>query len=188
MCPTEDTHDYLINNKIFDKKKCYVLNDPILEVSKFNILTKEKLENNLENKKYILNIGRFVDQKNQIFLIKAFKKILEIDKNFFLVLLGDGELEKKLKSLTMKLNIDKNILFLGHVQNVFKYLKHAKYFVLTSKWEDPGFVLLEAAFSKTSIISSDCPNGPREILDNGSGGFIFESNNLEDFLRIFKQA
>ena len=188
MCPTKDTHDYLINNKIFDKKKCYVLNDPILEVSKFNILTKEKLENNLENKKYILNIGRFVDQKNQIFLIKAFKKILEIDKNFFLVLLGDGELEKKLKSLTMKLNIDKNILFLGHVQNVFKYLKHAKYFVLTSKWEDPGFVLLEAAFSKTSIISSDCPNGPREILKNGSGGFIFKSNNLDDFLRIFKQA
>ena len=77
---------------------------------------------------------------------------------------------------------------MGHVQNVFKYLKHAKYFVLTSKWEDPGFVLLEAAFSKTSIISSDCPNGPREILDNGSGGFIFESNNLYDFLRIFKQA
>lgn len=187
-CPTEDTHDYLINNKIFDKKKCYVLNDPILEVSKFNILTKEKLESNLENKKYILNIGRFVDQKNQIFLIKAFKKILEIDKNFFLVILGNGELEKKLKALTIKLDIDKNILFLGHVQNVFKYLKHAKYFVLTSKWEDPGFVLLEAAFSKTSIISSDCPNGPREILNNGSGGFIFESNNLDDFLRIFKQA
>ena len=49
-------------------------------------------------------------------------------------------------------------------------------------------MLLEAAFSKTSIISADCPNGPKEILDNGKGGFIFKSNNLDNFLEIFKKA
>ena len=188
MCPTLDTHNYLIENKIFDKRKCFVLNDPILEVSKFNILRREEIEENLKNKKYILNIGRLVNQKNQIFLIKAFKKILETNKELILVILGSGELEEKLKSLSKKLKIEKNIFFLGHVQNVFKYLKNAKYFILTSKWEDPGFVLLEAAFSKTSIISADCPNGPKEILDYGSGGFIFESNNTNSFLEIFKIA
>ena len=188
MCPTLDTHNYLVDNKIFDKKKCFVLNDPVLEVSKFNNLRNEKIEKDIFTKKYILNIGRLVNQKNQIFLIKAFKKILEIDENFILVILGSGELEEKLKSLSKRLKIEKNIFFLGHVENVFKYLKNAKYFILTSKWEDPGFVLLEAAFSKTSIISADCPNGPKEILDNGKGGFIFKSNNLDDFLENFKKA
>ena len=188
MCPTLDTHNYLVDNKIFDKKKCFVLNDPVLEVSKFNNLRNEKIEEDIFTKKYILNIGRLVKQKNQIFLIKAFKKILEIDENFILVILGSGELEEKLKSLSKRLKIEKNIFFLGHVKNVFKYLKNAKYFILTSKWEDPGFVLLEAAFAKTSIISADCPNGPKEILDNGKGGFIFKSNNLVDFLENFKKA
>ncbi len=188
MCPTLDTHNYLVDNRIFDKQKCFVLNDPILEVSKFNTLRNEKIEEDFSAKKYILNIGRLVNQKNQIFLIKAFKRILEVDKNFILVILGNGELERKLKSLSKKLKIEKNIFFLGHVRNVFKYLKNAKYFILTSKWEDPGFVLLEAAFSKTSIISADCPNGPREILENGKGGFIFKSNNFDNFLEIFKKA
>ncbi len=188
MCPTLDTYNYLIKNRVFSKEKCHVLNDPILEVSKFNTLRKEKISDDLNKKKYILNIGRLVNQKNQIFLINAFKKILEIKKDYILVILGSGELEGKLKSLSKKLKIENNILFLGHVQNVFKYLKNAEYFILTSKWEDPGFVLLEAAFSKTSIISADCPNGPKEILDNGNGGFIFESNNIDDFLEVFKKA
>lgn len=188
MCPTLDTYNYLIENRVFSKEKCHVLNDPILEVSKFNTLRKEKISDDLNKKKYILNIGRLVNQKNQIFLINAFKKILEIKKDYILVILGSGELEGKLKSLSKKLKIENNILFLGHVQNVFKYLKNAEYFILTSKWEDPGFVLLEAAFSKTSIISADCPNGPKEILDNGNGGFIFESNNIDDFLEVFKKA
>ncbi len=188
MCPTLDTHNYLVKNRIFDKKKCHVLYDPILEVSKFNALRAENIDDNLDQKKYILNIGRLVNQKNQIFLINAFKKILEIDKDYILVILGSGELEDKLKNLSKKLKIENNIFFLGHVQNVFKYLKNAEYFILTSKWEDPGFVLLEAAFSKTSIISADCPNGPKEILDNGNGGFIFESNNIDKFLETFKKA
>jgi len=188
MCPTLDTQNYLIQKGVFDKKKCFLLNDPILEISKFQSLKKENIEDIFRDKKYILNIGRLVNQKNQIFLIKGFKKIHEFNKNLNLLILGEGELENKLKVLSKKLGIDKNIFFLGHVENVFKYLNNAEYFVLTSKWEDPGFVLLEAAFTKTSIISADCPNGPKEILDNEKGGFIFESNNMENFIETFKKA
>ena len=52
-------------------------------------------------------------------------------------------------------------------------------------WEDPGFVLVEAALANVSIISSNCPNGPKEILDNGNNGYIFETNNLSSFNLIF---
>ena len=188
ICPTLDTHDFLIKKNIFDKRKCFVLKDPIIDVSSLTNLKNEKLDENLINKKYILNIGRLVKQKNQFFLINVFKKILQFNSDLILVILGEGELENELKDLAKKLNIEKKILFLGHVDNVFKYLKNAKYFVLTSKWEDPGFVLLESAFTRTPIISSDCPNGPREILDNGNGGFLFKSDDTESFLKVFKDA
>ncbi len=188
MCPTVDTYNDLTKNKIFDKHKCHILNDPILEVLKHKILKKEKIEGSIIDKKYIINIGRLSNQKNQFFLINAFKKILEIDRSFNLIILGEGELKDELKSLSKKLKIENKIFFLGHVENVFKYLNNAKYFILTSKWEDPGFVLLEAAFTRTTIISADCPNGPKEILDNGKGGFIFKSNDVSNFLETFKNA
>jgi glycosyltransferase involved in cell wall biosynthesis len=188
ICPTLDTKDYLIKKKIFSKKKCHVLKDPIINLQNLNYLKNDQLEKKLLKKKYILNIGRLVSQKNQSFLINAFKKILEFDNEYILIILGEGELENKLKNLAKKLQIEQKILFLGHVENVFKYLKNAKYFVLTSRWEDPGFVLLESAFARTCIISADCPNGPREILENGKGGFLFKSGNLESFLSVFLEA
>ena len=50
------------------------------------------------------------------------------------------------------------------------------FFILTSLWEDPGFVILEAALSNTNIISSDCPNGPTEFLNQGKNGILFKNN------------
>jgi len=57
--------------------------------------------------------------------------------------------------------------------------------VSTSLWEDPGFVILEAALCNTLIISSDCPNGPNEILSSGKNGFLFKNNDVTDFLKEF---
>ena len=78
----------------------------------------------------------------------------------------------------------------GYKKNVYKYMYNASVFVLSSKWEDPGFVLVEAAASRSFIISSDCPNGPKEILSNGNNGILFKNNDIEDlkekFLRFKK--
>jgi len=59
--------------------------------------------------------------------------------------------------------------------------------VLSSLWEDPGFVLVEAAYSRTPIISSDCPNGPSEFLDNGNNGYLYKTNNLDDFVLTYSR-
>ena len=45
--------------------------------------------------------------------------------------------------------------------------------ILTSLWEDPGWVIIESAFNNCSVISSNCPNGPQEIIGN-DGGYLFE--------------
>ena len=76
---------------------------------------------------------------------------------------------------------------MGHQENVYKYLLNSDCFILTSLWEDPGFTLLEAALSNTSIISSNCPNGPNEILSGGHNGFLFQNNNLSDLLNKFDE-
>ena len=64
-------------------------------------------------------------------------------------------------------------------------MKHSDLFVLSSLWEDPGFVIIEAAFSNLFVISSNCPNGPKEILDNGRGGILFNSNEEGALLNSF---
>ena len=58
----------------------------------------------------------------------------------------------------------------------------SKCFFLSSLWEDPGFVLLEAAYSRSFIISSRCPNGPEEIIGNDECGLLYDTNNQSQFL------
>ena len=60
-------------------------------------------------------------------------------------------------------------------------------FILSSLWEDPGFVLFEAALSNTPIISSNCRNGPVEIINNEKNGFLYSNNNLEDLVNKYDQ-
>ena len=92
-----------------------------------------------------------------------------------------------LKEEAKKLEIQDRIFFLGYQKNVYKYLLNSDCFILTSLWEDPGFVILEAALSNTLIISSNCPNGPIEILSNGKNGFLFKNNNAFDLLKKFDE-
>ena len=95
--------------------------------------------------------------------------------------------KKKLKNIIKDLNLENKIFLLGYKKNIYKYLKIAKMFVLTSLWEDPGFVLIEAGYMNKTILSSDCPNGPNELLDYGNNGFLFKINSTEDFLKKFKE-
>ena len=83
---------------------------------------------------------------------------------------------EKYKFVRGDLNLNNRIFLLGHINNPFYFMKRASLFILTSLWEEVGFVIVEAALSNLLIISSDCPNGPKEFLDNGSGGFLFKSN------------
>ena len=65
--------------------------------------------------------------------------------------------------------------------NIFKYMIRSKLLILTSLWEDPGFVLVESGMCNLNIISSNCPSGPEEIISKEeSGGYLFLNNNLND--------
>ena len=57
---------------------------------------------------------------------------------------------------------------------------------MTSEWEDPGFVILESMFARKIVLSSDCQNGPIEIIRNGDNGFLYKKNDVVDFYNKFK--
>lgn len=178
--PTISTKNYLINK--LQIKNIFLLRDPILQVSKI----KKNYKRTVSVKKNFLAIGRLTKQKNFLFLLECFKIIIEKDPENYLFILGDGEEFNKLKNYIEKNSLEKNIFLEGYKKDIYNYLINSKAFILTSLWEDPGFVLIEAAYSNTSIISSNCDNGPKEILNNGKNGFLFNSNNQEHFLEVFK--
>ena len=185
-CPTKKTYDFLLKKRIFDKQKIFILRDPIIDMKEF--LKKKKEVYGFASpikKKYLISIGRLTKQKNFELLINFFHKLLDKHSIFELVIIGEGEDELKLKKLTRKLDIDKKIHFLGYQKNIYKYLKNAECFILTSLWEDPGFVIVEAALSNISIISSNCPNGPEEIIQKN--GYLFQNNNLKNLLKKFDE-
>ena len=78
---------------------------------------------------------------------------------------------------------------MGYSNNIFQYMKNSQAFILSSLWEDPGFVLIEAAMCNSFIISSNCKNGPEELLNKGAGGLLFENNkrrSCKKIKRIFR--
>ena len=141
----------------------------------------------INKKKYLLSIGRLSKQKNFLFLIKCFNLIVQKYPEYKLVIIGEGELENEIKEYVNKLKLNEKITILPFQKNIFKYLYQSECFILSSLWEDPGFVLIEAASLGIPIISSDCPNGPVEFLDNGEGGFLFKSNSVNNMLDVFEK-
>ena len=101
--------------------------------------------------------------------------------------MGDGECKNILQKEIDRNNLNSKVFLLGHIKNIFPFIKNSKMFILTSRWEDPGFVLIEAAYMNKTVLSSDCPNGPKEILDNEKNGFLFESNSTASFLKKFDE-
>jgi glycosyltransferase involved in cell wall biosynthesis len=185
--PTNATINHLQLIKIFDEKKILLLRDPIINIQKIEKLKKQKIDPYFEKNQFIVAIGRLTKQKNFKFLINCFQKLTNSQPNLKLVILGDGEEMQNLKRLINRKNLENNIFLLGHLQNVFNYLSRAKLFILSSLWEDPGWVLLEAAASNTLILSSDCKNGPSEIIDNNNAGQLYKVDNEQDFINKFNQ-
>ena len=180
ICPTKSTKKLLSEKKIFKEDKIHMVEDPI-----FSLDDIEKTKNNLTNN--ILAIGRLTKQKNFSFLIRCFKIIENKYPNRYkLNILGEGEERNNLEKLISELDLKNKVNLVGYKTNVKTYFSNSFCFILSSLWEDPGFVLIESAINRTFILSSDCPNGPKEFLDNNKGGILFKSNDKEDFIKNFE--
>ena len=185
-CPTEDLKYDLIEKNIFEDDKIFYLPDPVINIKEFKKKKFEKKTLSIEDndKSFFIAVGRLTKQKNFMYLIDEFKKFLNIYPNEKLLIFGDGELKKKIISKIEKEGMSDNIKLCGYTDNIFRYMLKSKAFILSSLWEDPGFVMIESAMCNLFVISSNCKNGPKEFLLDGKAGLIFKSN-VED--ELFKK-
>ena len=136
----------------------------------------------------VITSGRLVPQKDYPTLLRAFSLYQQKDTKAHLVVLGVGYLEETLKELCQTLEIENNVSFVGFVNNPLAYLKQADVFLITSVWEGFCNVIVEALYCGLTVVATDCPSGPAEILKNGDYGYLCAVGDSEDLSLALSKA
>jgi glycosyltransferase involved in cell wall biosynthesis len=171
-------------DKLYSVKSRVILNPfNFINIKKKSL---ERIKNNFfkKNNLKLINIGRLVDQKDQITILKAIKLALKERKNIQLIIVGKGEKKIELENYIKKNNLQNYVKLIGYKNNPFKYINSSDLFILSSKYEGLPNVLIESIFLKKSVLSSDCPTGPREILNNGKYGSLFKVGDYKTLSRL----
>jgi N-acetylgalactosamine-N,N'-diacetylbacillosaminyl-diphospho-undecaprenol 4-alpha-N-acetylgalactosaminyltransferase len=187
-----------IQKKInISNKKIHTIYNPMnVNEINYNITQKNNLYNIPKNKTIFITIGRLDNQKRTSILIKLFAK--KPPPNAILLIIGDGINKTKLTNMIKRNNLENTVFLLGRKKNVFPYLKHANFFIFSSKTEGFPNVLMEAMFCNLPIITSDFKTGAREIIDEkldynqkikypyyGPNGVLLSIDNfITDFTKI----
>lgn len=146
------------------------------DVSELNEKQKELLKDN-----YIVAVSRLdLVQKDYYTLIKGYKKSLEKGIKEKLYIIGYGRDEDKIKELIRKEKLENRIILVGKMKNPYIWMKNSKLFVHSSFYEGLPTVLIEAMICGKVVLSSNCPTGPKEILNKYDCGLLFEMKNIED--------
>lgn len=117
----------------------------------------------------IVGMGRLTRQKDFATLIRAFARVRRV-MPARLIVLGEGEDRGDLEALCRSLGVAADVDLPGFVANPYALLSRARLFVLSSRWEGLPGALVEALACGARVVSTDCPSGPREILDDGRYG------------------
>lgn len=134
-------------------------------------------------KKRVVAMGRLTSQKGFDLLLKAFSLINTKFLDWQLIIIGEGEERKKLEQLTQKLEIEEQVIMPGLVDNPFPILKQCDLFILSSRYEGFGNVIIEAMACGLPVISTDCPSGPGEIITSGDNGILVPNQEIDSLAK-----
>ena len=127
--------------------------------------------------RFILGVGRLVRQKGFDLLVNAFGEIGE--RNIDLVILGEGEERSAISSLAHRLGVADRVHMPGRVTDVAAWYRAAQCFVLSSRYEGWGNVVVEAMANECPVVSFDCPFGPSEIVEDGKNGVLVPEGDVK---------
>lgn len=136
--------------------------------------------------KKIVSMGRLTKQKNHQLLIKAFAKLSEEVKELSLVIYGEGEERRCLEDLVKELGLSQKISFPGKTSQVSEVLSKADIFVLSSDYEGLPNTLIEAMAVGLPCVSTSCPTGPGDLIQNGREGLLTRVGNEEELVRAMR--
>jgi glycosyltransferase involved in cell wall biosynthesis len=172
---SKDTYNYakkrIRGNKLFLLENGINLNNYF----RYQKINKDKIR--------LINIGSFVEKKNQKFILEIACYLKNQSINFEVLLLGDGPLKEEIKNLVFEKKLQKEIIFLGIVENVNFYLNSSNIYLHTAKYEPFGLVLLEAMAVELPVISLD-GLGNRDIVKNNYNGFLIQEEDPKKFSEL----
>lgn len=179
---SELTKSDLINYGIIGENKLDVISNPVLPLDINSLIDAEVTHPWLNDPSIhvILNVGRLYREKNHKVLIDIFGIISKQDEKARLLILGEGPEKARLLNRINKLGIADKVELHDFVENPFPYYRMSRVFVLTSEWEGFGNVIVEALSAGISVVCSDCPGGPRQILENGKYGRLVRPENIQE--------
>jgi glycosyltransferase involved in cell wall biosynthesis len=181
--------DDLVQHIGLPANKIKVIYNPI-NVSKIQKLAAESIDASVMDEQHtnIISVGRFTEAKNYQLLITSFNALYQQQSDLRLIILGDGQLRQKLEAQIDQLGLKEVVSLPGFKKNPFAYMSKADLFVLSSSWEGFGNVLVEALACKLPIVSTDCPSGPAEILDNGRYGRLTKLGSMTEMRYAIQAA
>jgi glycosyltransferase involved in cell wall biosynthesis len=166
---SRDVQQSLLDVGIKIQDKLALIGNPVeIESSKIESVDLNWLPN--PTPPFICSIGQLSVQKGFDTLLGAFAKLE--DKNLHLVILGEGPLRGSLRHQAKELGVEGRVHLPGFVKQPRRVLEKAEMFVLSSRWEGFVNVLLEALATGVSVVSTDCPGSPRDLLENGKHGYL----------------
>ena len=137
--------------------------------------------------KRIISVGSFKPQKDHTTLIRSFS-LLITHQSATLVILGEGKLRPDMERLINELDLSDHVVLPGFMNDPYPWYLGADLFVLSSRWEGFGNVLVEALQCGIPVVSTDCRSGPREILENGRYGRLVPVGDKVALATAMKEA
>lgn len=163
-------------------EKCVCLYNPI-DKNNIDIKIKEDTPFIRQSNDYIyVAVGRCQPQKGFDLIIKAMRKVVNLNPNSHVYIVGtlnNDEHGRFLINLTKRLELEKNVHFVGFQTNPYKYIKNADCFVLSSRDEGLPNVLIEATYLHKQAIAYSCIPIIEEIIQDGINGILVEPENVE---------
>ncbi|MEZ9296892.1 glycosyltransferase family 4 protein [Vibrio splendidus] len=159
-----------------DFEKYYWLNDKKLDVIP-NIVKVNVLQDDMAKENEIVAVGRLTHQKGFDLLIEAWSQIEGKNEGWKLSIYGDGEEKDNLQKL-IKSYLLENVVLNPFTDNIDAVYSKSKVFVLSSRYEGLGMVLIEALAHKLPCVSFDCPAGPKTIIKHDYNGLLVSTGDV----------
>lgn len=156
-------------------------------INKMEEMLNETEEMYFKKKYTIIAAGMLEKWKRHSDVINAFSNI-RYKENCNLLILGEGTQRKLLEKQIKILNLEKSVHLLGNITNPLKYFSRSNVFVLSSEVEGMPNALIEAMMCGCTPVSTDCPTGPREIIEKNYCGYLVPVGNLELMSKAMENA